>query len=177
MKSARSLEFLACEHFAAAVDEVAHDLVGRTLRVTRGTDIIDALIVETEAYGGAEDAASHAAFRPGGRARMMLERAGTIYVYTAYGMYPCLNIVTGQIGQPSAVLLRGALLDYDQRLVSGPGRLGRTLQVTVADNGLDCAGPEYQVSQERREFRILHTPRIGITRATDTLWRFVAELE
>lgn len=160
-----------------AVDEAAQDLVGRTLRVTRGTDVTDALIVETEAYGGKDDPASHAAFRPGGRALMMLERPGTIYVYTAYGMYPCLNIVTGPAGVPSAVLLRGAVVESDQRLVSGPGRLGRALNVTVADNGLDCSGPEYQVSDERRDFRILRTPRIGITRATDTLWRFVAELD
>ncbi|MBA2454639.1 MAG: DNA-3-methyladenine glycosylase, partial [Chloroflexia bacterium] len=77
--------FVECGHFAGAVEEVALDLVGRTLRVVGDEGPLDALIIETEAYGGFTDPASHAAFKPRGGARLMWERPGTIYVYAAYG--------------------------------------------------------------------------------------------
>lgn len=170
------MAYLEPAHFQRPVDEVARDLVGRTL-VVRNEDLVcSALVIETEAYGGPDDFASHAAFRPNGRARIMRERAGLIYVYSAYGMYPCLNIVTGEEGTASAVLIRGAVLNGSE-LVSGPGRLGRALGVTLDDNGLDCSGPRFQVTVARRDFPIQTTPRIGITRAIETPWRFLATLE
>jgi DNA-3-methyladenine glycosylase len=169
--------FVNCRHFDRPVEQVAQDLLGRTLRVVRSGQSIDALIIETEAYGGPDDPASHAAFKPGGAARIMWEAAGTIYVYTAYGMYPCLNIVTGAVQQPAAVLLRGALVGPNRQPVNGPGRLGRALAITVQDNGLDCGGPTFRVSTERRPVRIQATPRISISRGRDTLWRFVAALD
>jgi len=169
--------FVNCKHFDRPVEQIAQDLLGRSLRVVRQGQLIDALIIETEAYGGPEDPASHAAFKPGGAARIMWEHAGTIYVYAAYGMYPCLNIVTGEVQQPGAVLLRGALVGPDRQPVSGPGRLGRALAVTVQDNGLNCDGPTYRVSTERRPVQIQASQRIGISRGQDTLWRFVAALD
>ena len=171
------MDFLTSEYFNAPVEEIARDLLGRTLLVNRDDGSQQALIVETEAYGGKDDPASHAAFKPGGGARIMFERAGLVYVYMAYGMYPCLNIVTGQSGEASAVLLRGALLGEDQRPVLGPGRLGRALGVTLADNGCDLSGPVYQVSAHRHAMSIESTPRVGITRGVDTLWRFCAKLD
>ena len=166
-----------CKHFERPVDLVALDLLGRTLRVTRSGKTVDALIVETEAYGGPEDPGSHAAFKSGGGARLMWERAGTIYVYAAYGMYPCLNVVTGAPDEPAAVLFRAALVGPDQLRIDGPGRLGRALSVTTEDSGLDCSGPVYRVSSMRVPVHVKATPRIGITRGQDTLWRFVATLD
>lgn len=170
------MEFLDLAFFQRPVDEVAHDLIGRTLVVRRGDTEHHALLVETEAYGGPEDPASHAAFKPNGLARIMRERAGLIYVYLAYGMYPCLNIVTGEEGTASAVLLRGAVLNRE-RPVSGPGRLGRALEVTIDDNGLSCDGPVYYLSTDRIDLPVEATPRIGITRGVDIPWRFLATLE
>src|SRR5437868_6300663 len=63
-------------------------------------------IVETEAYAGPDDRASHARSGPGGRARLMWGEAGIAYVYLIYGMYDCLNAVTEREGYPGAVLLR-----------------------------------------------------------------------
>lgn len=171
------MAFLELDHFRGPVDEVSRDLVGRTLVVQRGELTHRALIVETEAYGGPDDAASHAAFKPNGGARIMRERPGLVYVYLAYGMYPCLNIVTGDEGLASAVLIRGALVDTVGNVVSGPGRLGRALGVTIDDNGLACNGPVFQVTESRQTLPVIATPRIGITRAIDTPWRFLATLE
>ena len=169
--------FVECDHFAGAVEEVAIDLVGRTLRVMGSAETLDALIVETEAYGGAADPASHAAFRPKGGARLMWERPGTIYVYSAYGMYPCLNIVSAQTGEPGAVLVRGVWLSSDAKPTLGPGRVGRLLGVTLDDNGQLCCGSRFQVSVDQRMLTVDATPRVGITRGIDTLWRFNAQLD
>jgi DNA-3-methyladenine glycosylase len=108
--------------FAGDVVDVARDLVGRRLFVRDASSTTLATIVETEAYGGALDPASHAAFRPGGRASIMAGPPGYVYVYAAYGMYPCFNIVTGPEGLASAVLLRGVLLDGLPPPILGPGR-------------------------------------------------------
>lgn len=172
-----SFEAVPCDHFAGSVVEVARDLVGRWLKVENDTTSTSALILETEAYGGPDDPASHAAFRPGGRARRMWERPGTIYVFAAYGMYPCLNIVAETEGVPGAVLIRGARLAGTEQPILGPGKLGRALGVNVGHNGEVCCGPAFQVSVERQELQIDVTPRIGITRGVETLWRFIAALE
>ncbi|CAN5147962.1 DNA-3-methyladenine glycosylase [soil metagenome] len=169
--------FVECGHFAGAVEEVALDLVGRTLRVVGDEGPLDALIVETEAYGGFTDPASHAAFKPRGGARLMWERPGTIYVYAAYGMYPCLNIVSEQTGEPGAVLVRGVWLHAAEKPTLGPGRVGRLLNVTLADNGQLCCGPRFYVSDDRKTMTVDATPRIGITRSVDTPWRFIAQLD
>lgn len=164
--------------FDRAVDVVARDLIGRILRVSSadGARIL-AMIVETEAYGDASDLASHAAFRPGGRASAMAGPPGGIYVYSAYGMYPCLNFVTGPEGVSSAVLLRGVWRRNDERPVFGPGRTTRALGVTADDHGQQIPGSRFGVSAERTAHEIDAGPRIGITRATETHWRFVARIE
>jgi DNA-3-methyladenine glycosylase len=174
---ASEFSFVECGHFAGPVDEVARDLVGRTLRVVGDDVFYDALVVETEAYGGGADPASHAAFKPKGGARLMWERPGTIYVYAAYGMYPCLNIVAEQPGEPGAVLVRGIWLESLEKPTLGPGRVGRLLGVTLNDNGQSCCGPRFYVSDDRRTMTIDATPRVGITRGVDTLWRFNAQLD
>lgn len=152
-------------------------MVGRTLRVANEGIVVDALILETEAYGGPEDPASHAAFKPKGRARLMWERPGTIYVFAAYGMYPCLNVVSESEGVPGAVLIRGAHIVSHEAPLLGPGKLGRALGVSVEHNGLTCCGPRYQIGSERQALDILATPRIGITRGVETLWRYIAVLD
>jgi DNA-3-methyladenine glycosylase len=169
-------QFLFPGEFAGDVIEHARDLIGRTLvvRSQDGSGDIDVLILETEAYGGASDPASHAAFRPGGRAALMSGAPGHIYIYAAYGMYPCLNIVTGPAGDPSAVLIRAGMLDGGRR-ITGPGRLTRSLGVTLADHGeVLCAG-RFDVSRRRVPCLIRETPRIGITRGIDLPWRFLGD--
>ncbi len=162
--------YLPADWFRADVASVARGLVGRWLTVGDGAR---ALIIETEAYGGADDPASHAAFRPGGRAAIMAVGAGAVYVYAAYGMYPCFNIVTGAQGSASAVLLRGVYLTDERRVVSGPGRTCLALGITLDDHGRRLPGDRFAVSAERQPCVIRQTTRVGITRGVETPWRFV----
>lgn len=172
------VEVLDADYFEAPVQEVARDLIGRDLLVRDPAgELIVATIVETEAYGGPDDPASHAAFRPGGRAAIMAGPPGSVYVYAAYGMYPCFNIVTGPEGVASAVLLRGVHRAGDERPTFGPGRTTRLLGITLEDHGERIPGARFNVSRRRRNLPIGVTPRIGITRAVDTAWRFVASHE
>ena len=166
-------QFLTCDYFAGEVTAIAGDLIGRTLVVNGLERIMAGVIVETEAYGGVEDPASHAAFRPGGRAAAMFGPPGLIYVYSAYGIYPCFNIVTGPEGSPSAVLIRGVWLVGEPLATSGPGRLTRAMGITGDDHGATVCGGRFSITAARRALRITATPRIGITRGVELPWRFV----
>src|SRR5207245_8587166 len=108
-------------------------------------------IVETEAYLGPEDAASHAAFRPGSHAFFYGE-GGFAYVYLNYGIHYCLNAIAGAAGRPGCVLVRAlepvaglsamarrrGVEPDSARLASGPGNLTGALGITSRDNR---AGP------------------------------------
>lgn len=164
---------LECGYFAGNAVDIAFDLIGRSLTVTDAHRVVRATIVETEAYRGTDDPASHAAFRPGGRASLMRGAPGLIYIYAAYGMYPCLNIVTEPEGEPSAVLIRGIHIDGEATPVLGPGRLTRALGITLDDHGLSVCGGRFSVSTVRIPYEIDQTRRIGVTRGQDIPWRFV----
>ena len=143
---------------------------------------VRARVTEVEAYKGSEDPASHA-FR--GRTRRngsMFERPGTLYVYRSYGIHWCLNVVCLP---GSAVLIRalepiaglGAMAERrgqdDPRLLcSGPGRLCQALGVTITHNRLPLDEAPFQVFGREEPVEVTAGARIGITRATDRLWRF-----
>ncbi len=106
------------------------------------------LVVEIEAYGGSDDPASHAFRGPTKRNEVMFGPPGYLYVYFIYGMHWCMNVVTGPVGDASAVLLRAGEMVVPEaggaeRTVAlrGPGNLTRGLGgITGLDNGLDCCG-------------------------------------
>ncbi len=94
--------------YARDTRKVARDLLGKTLCHRQGDGrVIRGRIVETEAYHGPDDRASHARFGRTPRAGIMFGPPGRAYVYLIYGMHHCLNVVTGEDGFPAAVLLRG----------------------------------------------------------------------
>jgi DNA-3-methyladenine glycosylase len=146
-----------------------------------------ARIDETEAYDGANDPASHAYRGTTPRTEIMFGPAGYVYVYRSYGIHWCMNIVTGETGIASAVLLRGARLvdvpganDSSSARLGGPGILTRVLGVTGADNGQDvCSEPRGRISFGSRmkgdEVRVGRSTRIGISKGQDLLWRFFKE--
>jgi DNA-3-methyladenine glycosylase len=166
---------------------VARDLLGCVLVARRGPTITAGRIVETEAYLGPEDAASHAAFRPGSRA-LFYGEGGYAYVYLNYGMHCCLNAVAGRAGHPGCVLIRAlepvvglramarrrGVAKDSPRLASGPGNLTRALRVGVRDNGADLTAGRLTIEPpvEPRDFRIASGPRVGITRAVGRRLRF-----
>jgi DNA-3-methyladenine glycosylase len=169
--------------------ELARDLLGRTLWRRTEAGLTAGIIVETEAYDGANDPASHAWRGQTRRNAVMFGPPGYAYVYFTYGMHYCINAVTGPVGQASAVLLRAIQpivgLDImrerrgttisDRDLARGPGRLCQALGITTADDGTDLAGNALWISEtaDAPDLIIVATPRIGITRAAKRPWRFV----
>lgn len=136
-------------------------------------------IVETEAYDGFRDAASHAHRGRTARNAPMFGPPGHAYVYLIYGMHNCLNLVTREEGYPAAVLIR-ALEPEAPRLgpCHGPGRLTRALKIDRRHDGLDIAG-DGRLRVEPRPIpvrRVMRTPRIGVDYAgpwADKPWRFI----
>jgi DNA-3-methyladenine glycosylase len=166
---------------------VARDLLGCVLVSRRGRALTSGRIVETEAYLGPEDAASHAAFRPGSH-WLFYGQGGVAYVFLNYGTHCCLNAITGRAGIPGCVLIRaleplqgrpvmarrrGVRADA-KRLASGPGNLTRALGVTLRDNGADLTRAPLTVERAPtpRRFSVASGPRIGITRSVDLPLRF-----
>lgn len=143
-------------------------------------------IVETEAYGGAEDAASHAARARAGNALAMWGPPGIAYVYRSYGLHAMLNLVVAPEGTAAAVLVRALepLVGLDLMrarrgvareplLCAGPGRLCQALGITLADHGTDLTRTgRLWLAPGPPPATILTGPRVGISRAVDRPWRF-----
>ena len=115
--------------FDRPADQVAHDLVGGSLNWTHGDEFHSRMITETEAYIGPHDLASHAARGRTKRTEVMFGEPGTLYLYFVYGMHWMLNVVTGPVGYPAAVLIR-AVQD-----INGPARLTKAMVLTGSLNG------------------------------------------
>lgn len=172
--------------------EVARDLLGKKLVVPhKNGSRVAGIIVETEAYRGPEDRASHAySGRRTQRTETMYGIGGTAYVYFVYGMYHQFNVVTNIKDVPHAILVRAVEpvegLDLIRRrrrgrpeceLTSGPGRLCLALGI---DRGLDKADLlgervwiEEGMSISPRQ--IARGPRVGIDYAEEWVskpWRF-----
>jgi DNA-3-methyladenine glycosylase len=121
---------------------VARELLGKLLvrRLPRGR-LLAGRVVETEAYHGFDDLASHAHGGPTPRSQIMYGPAGYAYVYQIYGVWFCLNAVTGPAEFPSAVLLRAVHVPGpDPRAGAGPGKLTRALRIDKRHNGQDLVG-------------------------------------
>ena len=169
--------------------EVARDLVGKILVHETEAGVASGRILETEAYAGVEDRASHA-HRGGrdGRARVWYGPGGYAYMYLIYGLHVCANIVVCAPGQPQAVLLRaltplaGLELMKKRRnradhLCDGPGRLAQAMGLTLAHYGADFCSETLFVEDDGTKPGIVATPRVGVAYAGEDaarLWRFVA---
>jgi DNA-3-methyladenine glycosylase len=153
--------------------------------------VVVARIVEVEAYGGADDPASHAYRGRTTRNSSMFGEPGTAYVYFTYGMHWCLNVAVGPVGEGAAVLLRAAeVLDgvdvatarrsdggrgpRHVDLARGPARLCRALGVTGAQDGLDLlASDALRLELPTEPVAGYRTgPRVGVSSAADRPWRF-----
>ncbi len=163
--------------------EVARELLGKYLVRHTADGLIIGRIVETEAYVGPEDRASHAWRGLTQRTAIMFGPPGYAYVYMIYGVHHCLNIVTEREGYPAAVLIRalepiapGA--ESASIIPNGPGKVCRYLAVDRALNGADLCGSVLYV-EDRGEViapeHIVSTPRIGVDYAgpwSEKPWRF-----
>ncbi len=169
--------------------QVGPDLLGRTLvRILPDGTRLAARIVETEAYRE-DDPASHSFRGRTARTEVMFGPPGYLYVYFTYGMHFCMNVVTGELGEGSAVLLRAAepLEGLDRMAVqrgladprvlcSGPARLCQAFAVGRPENGTDLVrGTELRLEAGTPvpAEQVLSGPRVGIRVAMDRPWRFV----
>ena len=171
--------------YARPTSEVARDLLGKVLvhGPTAG------IIVETEAYPGGDDRASHSSRGLTDRTRVIFGPPGHAYVYFIYGMYECLNIVAEPEGTPGCVLLRAlepvAGLDLIRQrrpaarktedLAAGPGKLTLAMAITRAHYDADLTRGSLVVREpaENRAIEVAVTPRIGITHCAERPLRFL----
>ena len=164
---------------------VARDLLGCYVR---SGDVVVRL-TEVEAYGGADDPASHAFRAATRRNAVMFGPPGHLYVYFTYGMHFCANLVTGPEGVPGAVLLRAGEVvagteiarerrptGSDRDRASGPARLAKALGLDLSHNGADVTERNgtlwVEGGAQVPDDEAVAGPRVGITSATDNPWRF-----
>jgi len=197
------------DNFLDGAERVAVNLVGDFLmRAERlgGEDgdgdvaLCGGMIVETEAYLGADDAASHAAVeRVTARSRLFYQAGGLAYVFRAYGVHHCFNVIAGAAGSAGCVLIRAiaplvgvermaarrrkrAEQIYD--LCSGPGKLCQALGIDAAHNGLRVNAvppptPNRNADallilrrRQKEPLQIQRSARIGVSKAADRQLRF-----
>ena len=171
-------------------DIVAPDLLGRFIVRELGGERLVARIVETEAYLGRKDRASHAwGGRRTPRSEVLYAAPGTAYVYLIYGMYNCLNAVTGDSTDGDAVLIRAAeplrgtstmaahrSLHRKPRegdLAGGPGKLCQALAIDRRHNALSLTRGRLRLTEGTpvAEREVVTGPRIGIDYAGEAkLW-------
>ncbi|MBD5540085.1 MAG: DNA-3-methyladenine glycosylase [Lachnospiraceae bacterium] len=177
--------------YTGGVLEVSEKLLGKVLVHRTKEGITKGRIVELEAYNGATDKAAHS--YPNlctERTKIQFGEGGYAYIYFIYGMYYCMNIVTGRSNEPESVLLRalepveGIELmkkrrgtDKLRNLCSGPGKLCQAMGITKAQYGMDLCGDTLYLEDAKpvAPESILRTKRINVDyaeEAKDFLWRY-----
>ena len=166
--------------------KVAKELLGKYLVINKDGTKLSGKIVETEAYRGPYDPASHAYGGMTPRNSIMFGEPGYAYVYFTYGMYYCLNVITERKGFPAAVLIRalepeGGIEIMKRRrnkekiedLTSGPGKLCQAMGINKTLYGADLIGKTIYV-EDRSEAaeKVVSTNRIGIDEGKEKKWRF-----
>lgn len=161
------------------VVQIAKDLVGKILVTDWGEGKTTGRIVETEAYNGEVDKASHAFKGMTKRTRVMFDSGGVAYVYLCYGIHQMFNIVTNLAGTPHAILIRAVepldgieimlqrtgkkLLDVS--LARGPGNVGKAFGFHTSQCGQPLSSEELYILDDG--FRVSEdslgvSPRIGV---------------
>ena len=176
-----------------SVVQIAKDLLGKYLLTRLEDTATGGMIVETEAYAGPEDRASHAYnSRRTSRTEIMFHEGGVAYVYLCYGIHHLFNIVTNVEGIPHAVLIRAIeptdgvelmlhrrnMKEVSPKLSGGPGTLTQALGIKTTHTQTDLTGE--QIWLEDRGFlvpedKIIAGPRVGVSYAgedAENPWRF-----
>lgn len=172
---------------------VAKDLLGKVLYTQVNGEITSGIIVETEAYFGIKDKASHAyGGRRTNRTEVMFAEGGKAYVYLCYGIHYLFNVITSVKDDPHAVLIRaiepltGKEIIEERRnmpftkaaISSGPGSTAKALGIDLSFNSKDLNGAEIWIEDHHITYadeEIAAVPRVGIAYAKEHAllpWRF-----
>ncbi|RYG02011.1 MAG: DNA-3-methyladenine glycosylase [Chitinophagaceae bacterium] len=175
------------------VNRLAIDLLGKCLFTLVDGQLTGGMIVETEAYNGVEDKASHAyGGRLTNRTQTMYETGGLSYVYLCYGIHYLFNVVTAPKGIPHAVLIRGlepvegldvmllrrGMVALKPNLTAGPGALAKAMGIDKTLNAKDLMGEEIWLEDRGIRFepdQIIASPRVGVAYAAEHAllpWRY-----
>jgi DNA-3-methyladenine glycosylase len=157
------------------------EVAPRLLNAVLQHDGVAVRLTEVEAYDGPNDPGSHAFRGRTARNDVMFGPPGHLYVYFTYGMHHCANIVVGQEGTPSAVLLRAgevvegrevaeARRGTAKDLARGPARLCQALGLDLSHNRLDLTRGALTLGPPPAD--ISTGPRVGLRLAHDRPWRF-----
>jgi len=181
------VERLEKQFFDIPTLQLATALLGKTfVRILPGNRVLKGRIVETEAYLGEGDEASHAWRGKTDRNAPMFEAPGTLYVYFVYGCHHLVNIVSEPRETAGAVLLRamepleGQGFMERQRgtasasdLMSGPAKIAQALDINRSHSGSDLFSGEFFLENAPRipENQIGTSSRIGISRGRELQWR------
>ena len=159
--------------------KIAKELVGKVLVTNWNNEYTSGRIVETEAYAGETDKASHASKGRTARTEIMFNEGGKAYVYLCYGVHQMFNIVTNQEGIPDAILIRALEpidgLDVmlkrtrkkkpDETLTRGPGNVGKAFGFHTSQCGLLLNSDELFIADDGfkvSKSMIVSSPRIGV---------------
>lgn len=177
---------------------ISRDLIGMVLCSKMNGVVTGGRIVETEAYGGVTDRASHAwGGRLTGRTETMYREGGVCVIYLCYGIHHLFNVVTGPEGRPDAVLIRAlepvtgietmlerrGLEKVQRRVAGGPGLVTQSLGLTTDQDGLSLIQSDKiwlemhgeKEQDQRGNFDIIASPRVGVDYAGEDAvrpWRF-----
>jgi DNA-3-methyladenine glycosylase len=179
------LSVLGESFFARSVHEIAAELIGCELLF----DGVGGVIVEVESYER-DDPACHAHVGLTRRTEPLFGPPGRAYVYLSYGIHSCLNFVCEPEGSAAAVLIRALEPRWgiermaarrgrsdERELCSGPGKLTEALGIGLDVNRASLLEPPFELrgrSEEWSGVEVVTGPRVGITKATELPWRFVA---
>jgi DNA-3-methyladenine glycosylase len=177
---------LARAYYERPTIDVTRDLLGQVLVSVTPEGCTTGRIVETEAYLGAEDPASHAARLRTGRVKAMWGEPGIAYVYRSYGIHAMLNVVTEPLGATGAVLIRALEpvvgidlmrirrgLDEARLLCSGPGKLCQALAIGLDLHGTDLVTSDrLWIAPGEPPGNVSTSGRIGISRGQAHPWRY-----
>lgn len=172
------------------VVKISRELLGKVLVTNWNNEYTSGRIVETEAYAGEIDRASHASKGKTARTSVIFEEGGTAYVYLCYGIHEMFNIVTSKAGIPHAILIRAVepidgidiMLQrtgkkkLDETLTRGPGNVGKALGFHRSQCGISLQSDELYVADDGYKLDknlIVASPRIGVAYAGDhALWDY-----
>jgi DNA-3-methyladenine glycosylase len=172
---------LGKKFFSQPTVELAKALLGKYLVYgdLRG------MIVETEAYLYRDDPGCHASRGQTARNAPTFGPAGRVYVYLIYGMYHCLNIVSGKSGEGEAVLIRALepvqgiekmqkrrKTKKSENLCNGPGKLTQAFGITRKHNNISLLEGNFRICDSRKKPEICTSRRIGLSAGKELELRF-----